>query len=65
MRYREGRKRFLMTSRKASRKLYYGLPSSVTMLEHCGEQQGANKQHMVETGPDMPDPGPEIFDKLV
>jgi len=35
------------------------------MLEHCGEQQGANKQHMVETGPDMPDPGPEIFDKLV
>jgi hypothetical protein len=31
------------------------LPSSVTTLEHCGEQ-GAEKQHMIEAGPDVPDP---------
>ncbi len=34
------------------------------MLEHCREQQGAEKQDMIEAGPDMPDPGLKIFEKL-
>ena len=42
----------------------YGQPSSVTVLEHRREQQGAEKQDVIEAGPNMPNPGSKIFEKL-
>ena len=41
----------------------YRLPSTAE-LEHRGEQKGAEEQDVFEAGPDMPDPGLKIIEKL-
>src|SRR5215469_8921102 len=52
------------TPKKSLAEARYGQPSSVTVLEHRREQQGAEKQDVIEAGPNMPDPGSKIFEKL-
>ena len=41
------------------------LPAAAAVLEHGRQQEGAQKQYVIEPGPDMPDPGLEEFEKLL
>src|SRR6516162_6589399 len=40
------------------------LPFSTSSLEHRWEQQGAQKEYVIETGPDVPDAGLKKVEKL-
>src|SRR6516165_4808141 len=41
-----------------------GLPFSAAQLEHCGQQQGAQKEYVIKAGPDVPDTGSKEIEKL-
>src|SRR5215475_5343041 len=63
MRYRE-RRNDPEDFEKSLAESRYGLPSRVTVLEHRRKQQRAEKQNVIEAGPDVPDPRSKIFEKL-
>ena len=58
MRYRE-RRDGTEDVEKSLAEARHGLPSPVTVLEHRGEQQGAEKEDMIKASPDVPGLSPE------